>query len=313
MQLANIYNFDLDPRLSQFNQYFEASYSDSTKRNFFSSIRHFESWGGTLPATAHMVCLYLKDFAPRLKFKTIQSRIHSIKLWHRAKNLPDPTDSLQVKHMMRGIRKLHVTKTRKANPLTYDDLLKINKTLELSDMLVDLRNLALFTIGFFGAFRRSELVGIKYEDLTFTDQGVTIFILKSKTDQHGVGATVCIPYGNNEICPIRVLNKWLEITEIKSGFLFRKILRHDYLGDTGITPQIVNLALKQITKRAGIEDVDGFSAHSLRRGFATTASMKGSSIPSIMRQGRWVNTNSVMGYIDEAAKFNDNAASAILA
>jgi hypothetical protein len=42
-------------------------------------------------------------------------------------------------------------------------------------------------LGFAGAFRRSELVALDVVDLTFTSEGLTVLIRRSKTDQEGAG------------------------------------------------------------------------------------------------------------------------------
>jgi integrase len=51
-----------------------------------------------------------------------------------------------------------------------------------------LRDRALFLLGFAGAFRRSELVGLDVEDLEETDPGLRITIRKSKTTRRASAA-----------------------------------------------------------------------------------------------------------------------------
>ena len=55
-----------------------------------------------------------------------------------------------------------------------------------------------------------------------------------------------------------------------------------------------------------------YSSHSLRRGFATTASQQGASLSSIMQQGRWQHTGTALGYMEEGNRFKGNAAGLIL-
>src|SRR5438309_715945 len=49
------------------------------------------------------------------------------------------------------------------------------------------RDRALLLLGFAGAFRRAELVGLNVEDVAFTSEGATVTIRRSKTDQEGAG------------------------------------------------------------------------------------------------------------------------------
>ncbi len=64
--------------------------------------------------------------------------------------------------------------------------------------------------------------------------------------------------------------------------------------------------------RCNLANAEKFSSHSLRRGFATTASRKGVPFVSIMRHGRWRHEGTVLGYIEEGQRFQENAAKMIL-
>lgn len=69
---------------------------------------------------------------------------------------------------------------------------------------------ALLLIGFASALRPSELVALDVEHLRFENQGVVITIPFSKTDQHGHGQTVAVPYGDDPAtCPVGTLKEWL--------------------------------------------------------------------------------------------------------
>ena len=89
-----------------------------------------------------------------------------------------------------------------------------------------LRDKSIILVGFGGGFRRSELISIDYEDLDFVSEGVKITIKRSKTDQFGEGMNKGLPYFNNKIyCPVINLKKWLEISKIKSGPIFRRFAK----------------------------------------------------------------------------------------
>jgi len=63
--------------------------------------------------------------------------------------------------------------------------------------LIGLRDRALILLGFAGAFRRSEMVGLNVADCSFGNDGVTVTLRHSKTDQEGAGRKVGIPYGSS--------------------------------------------------------------------------------------------------------------------
>ena len=71
-----------------------------------------------------------------------------------------------------------------------------------------IRDKALILVGFAGGFRRSELVSITRDDVEFVNEGVKIFVKKSKSDQSGEGMTKAIPsFKYVEYCPVDHLSQ----------------------------------------------------------------------------------------------------------
>ena len=167
-------------------------------------------------------------------------------------------------------------------------------------------------LGFLGAFRRSELVTIRIENISWKLDGIEILLPKSKTDQLNIGQYCAIPNGNQQLCAVRALKVWVEQANIQDGFVFRRIHRGNKISMTTITADAVSDILKKHAIVAGIENAMDFSSHSLRRGLATTASRDGASLPAIMRQGRWKQVNTVLEYIEAAQRFEENAAGQVL-
>jgi hypothetical protein len=83
---------------------------------------------------------------------------------------------------------------------------------------------------------RSELVGLNVEDCTFSKDGLTIALRRSKTDQDGQGRRIGLPYGSNpETCPVRNLQDRTEQAAIVGGPLFRSINRHGKVQEHGLS------------------------------------------------------------------------------
>jgi integrase len=122
--------------------------------------------------------------------------------------------------------------------------------------------------------RRSELVAVRVEHLTYLLNGVEIFLPSSKTDQEAQGRTVFIPHANGERCPVRALALWLEASKISEGFVFRAVTRHDRVARDGLSAQSVALVVKASMERVG-SDSKNVSGHSLRAGYCTSAAEKG--------------------------------------
>jgi integrase len=173
------------------------------------------------------------------------------------------------------------------------------------------RDRALLLLGFAGALRRSELVGLDVADVTEGSDGLTVRLRRSKTDQESAGRTLGIPYGSNPVtCPVRAWRAWLELSGITEGAAFRPVDRHGRIGETRLSGQAVALVLKRHAARAGL-DPAGVAGHSLRAGLATSAAAAG--VPERVIAGTTGHRGTAMlsRYIREGSLFRENAASAV--
>ena len=174
--------------------------------------------------------------------------------------------------------------------------------------LIGVRDRALLLLGFAGAFRRSELVGLDAEDCAFGRDGLTITLRRSKTDQDGQGRKIGIPYGSNpDTCPVRVLQFWLERVNLTSGPVFRSIDRHGSLKPAKLSGIDVSRIVKKLAQRAGLDSAK-YAGHSLRAGHATSAAIAGASERSIMNQTGHRSVQMVRRYIRDGSLFRENSA-----
>jgi integrase len=96
------------------------------------------------------------------------------------------------------------------------------------------------------------------------------------------GSVKGLPYfDNSQYCPVVSIRKWIEISKINSGPLFRRFTKGSKLSDNRLSDQTVALLIKDYLKIAGIESRN-YSGHSLRSGFATSAAESGAEERSIM-------------------------------
>lgn len=257
--------------------YSAAAQSEATTRSYDAGTRHFKQHGGTIPATPTMVAEYLASMAGTLAVATLQHRLIAIHREHTDRGLPSPVRDSLVKRTMRGIRRSLGVKQRRVTALVKDDLLEMVVHLDQQMPLRAARDKALILVGFAGAFRRSELVALQYEDMTHFDSGVEFLLRRSKTDQEGAGRTVFIPYARGNRCPVEILENWLTMASIGSGPLFRPINRHDQVvGKKALTPQSVALIVKAAVRMmAGDNAAQKVAGHSLRAGYCTEAATVG--------------------------------------
>ncbi|WP_242641487.1 site-specific integrase [Candidatus Ichthyocystis sparus] len=293
-------------------EYISASTAENTRKTYRSAVVQFERWGGRLPATRDMLVRYLLDKAELLNTSTISLHLTAISQWHAYQNLPDPSNDPMVKKIMIGIRRKHGRPPDKAKPLTMDNVISFVKYISSQDKnLRTIRDMAMLQMAFFGAFRRSELVSIKTENISLSNEGITVHLLRSKTDQIGSGMIRAIPMGKLPICPVSALKEWLTVSQISSGPVFRSINRWNQLQDGPLHPSSVNIFLKDIAAKCGIDPAK-ISSHSFRRGFSTSAASESIRFDLIKKQGGWKNDSSVYGYIDEGRCFSENAAGELI-
>ena len=256
-----------------------------------------------------MIAGYIAELAKTHAVSTIARKLAAIGKTHRARGMIDPTKSELVRTTMRGIRRKNGTAQVEAKPLLRDDLFSVLETMGARPK--DLRDRALLLIGFAGAFRRSELVGLNAEDIAFVRHGMIITLRRSKTDQEGTGRKIGIPFGRTRHCPVKALESWLELSAIDSGPIFRVMDKHGHLQPKQLSGEAVSIVLKARLRQARI-DPAGYSGHSLRAGFATSAAMAEASMLKIRRQTGHANDAMLARYIRIGDLFTDNAAGVVL-
>jgi len=293
--------------------FLEAATSRNTRLAYGAAIRHYQTWGGLLPASENDILRYLATFADTLNPRTLALRLTALSQWHVFQQFPNPTDTATVRKVMVGIGRVNGRPKKKARALPVEDLERIVAALAGLGTLKAARDNALLQVGFFGGFRRSELVAIEVDHLTWDDRGMTIMLPRSKTDQSGEGVVKAIPYGAGLLCPATAIKAWLVAADLASGPVFRSISKWGEVGSAGLSPASVNTILAGAAQLASLGYVPELSSHSLRRGMATSAHRVGVNILNIKRQGNWRHDSTVQGYIDEAGIYDGNAAGGIIA
>jgi site-specific recombinase XerD len=208
-----------------------------------------------------------------------------------------------------GIKRRKGSIQKGKKPILINDLIKIINVIdqEKIENIKKLRDKSILLIGFSGGFRRNEIVSLDFEDLDFVIEGLKITVKRSKTDQYGEGLIKGLPYFENKMyCPVTTLKKWLNVSKIKDGALFRRFAKGSKLTKSRLTDQTVALIIKEYLNLAGINSTN-YSGHSLRSGFATSAAESGAEERSIMAMTGHKSTEMVRRYIKDANLFKNNA------
>ena len=287
------------------DSYVRSAQSASTTRNYENNIFHFKANGGKIPATPEMVAEYLAKFAGALAAATLAHRLIAIHRAHTDRGLDSPVKDRLVKRTMQGIRRSFGVAQKRARALVKDDVIELLVQIAKQKPLKAARDKALLLIGFAGAFRRSELVALRIQDITPHAHGLELKIVRSKTDQEGEGRMVFVPLAKaEERCPVKALDHWLQLAGIVEGPLFRPVNRHDrVVKDLALTPQSVALIVKAaVAKSRGVDAAKTVSGHSLRSGFVTEAANIGMQTSAIMGQTGHKSLEMVYRYIRPVEK-----------
>ena len=297
----------------------QSSKAINTVRAYKSDFKDFglfciQNGFKNLPSDPKIVSLYLTHLSTKeVKISTIKRRLVSIGVIHKIKGYYLDTKHPIIVENLMGIKRRKGTVQKGKKPILINELKKILKAIDEQNIqdIKKLRDKSIILIGFSGGFRRNEIVSLDYEDLDFVHEGLKITIKRSKTDQFGEGSIKALPYFEESVyCPVVILKRWLNISKISKGPIFRRFTKGSKLTNYRLTDQTVALLIKDYLNIAGI-DSKNYSGHSLRSGFATSAAESGAEERSIMAMTGHKSTEMVRRYIKEANLFKNNALSKI--
>jgi integrase len=296
--------------MSSVEQYLQAATRENTERAYAAATRHFEeAWGGHLPATADQVAQYLAAYAEQLSVNTLKHRIAALARWHSDHGFPDPTRAPVVRQVLKGIQTLHPPTEKRATPLQLTQLGQVADWLEAAALaarsrgdglalLRHQRDRALILLGFWRGFRGDELLRLRIEHLEVVPgEGMICFLPRSKGDRQLAGRTYKVP-ALSRWCPVSATGAWLASAGLQDGPVFRSVDQWGRIGETALHPNSLIRLLRRTLAAAGLSAPDGYSAHSLRRGFAGWANANGWDVKALMEYVGWRDAQSAMRYID---------------
>ena len=286
--------------------YQDAADAPATLRAYASDLKNFEAWcerhGMTaLPATPTVVGAYLAAAGEGYAMQTLRRRVAAIARASGVTGFPLDTKHPAIRETLRGIARTHGSRGRRSAALTTPELRKFSLVCEPG--LAGDRDRALLLIGFAGALRRSELVGLDVERLNWSNEGVRLLLEKSKTDKDGEGAEVMIVFGRHEdTCPALALRCWLASASIKSGPVFRKVNKAGRVEARRLSEDAVRQILLRRAAQAGVKGslAEPVSPHGLRAGFVTTAYGNGVPDEEIMGHTRHRSLTTMRSYVRRA-------------
>lgn len=299
----------LEPFVLEANTLFGASLAQNTWKSYENALGSFykfrqqyflnEIWPPPVDhITSFIAFLAYNSYSP----STAKSYISGLSFALKCRNIEDTTQSFIVKHMLRGMTRLHgIPDTRL--PITIDMMLKFPNALlhvcssryeaVLFNAAFSLAFAALLRVGEFTCTNVSDSAKIiQNSDLRLNDfdKSCIIKVKYSKTDQIGRCCVVQINSNNGlPFSTFSALKEYMQVRPIFNGPLFC------HLNRKYVTRRQFLVVLHSSLKFMGY-NIDKINTHSFRIGAATYLSKLGVSDDEIKNRGRW-SSNSVKRYI----------------
>jgi integrase len=275
----------------------QGAYPPNTVRAWRSDWRSFVQFclvraESPLPASPHTVRAYVQHcMEAQKKPATIRRYLATIARAHLAAELLSPCASEPVRLALKEMGRAKPARQRQARPLGWAEIKQFLETAG-KGLRAD-RERALLCVAYDTMARRSELISLDVEDLTFAKDGTgTALIRRSKTDQAGEGAQA---YLSRET--VRHLQHWMRAANITEGAVFRRLVGRSQVG-----PRLSVDMVADIFKRVGRwiklpdDEVAGISGHSIRVGATQDLLALNIDLASVMQAGRWKSTHMPMRY-----------------
>jgi integrase len=301
--------------LSNAQEFLSTTVAESTREVYSRDWRAFTCWCHdlglpNLPSSPEVVACYFTSLAMKgFRVTTIRRHSASIAAAHRKFGYPTPTSHPAIKELLHGMTRKIGAPPRPVDALLSEDIKLLVQA--LPNTLLGARDRALILLGFAGAFRRSEIVGLDVDDITYRDEGAVVLLKRSKTDQKGEGRLVGIPRGASpNTCPVAALRAWMEMSGISEGAIFRGLDRYDNMVSERLSRRSVGEIIKRAAKAAGFDPAH-YSGHSLRSGHCTQASRAGVSEHIIMKQTGHRCQATLKRYLRLGRLFEENSANSL--
>ena len=226
----------------------QSSKASNTIRAYKSDFNNFslfcaQNGFNSLPSDPKIVSLYLTHLSTKeSKMSTLKRRLVSIGVVHKLKGHYLDTKHPSIIDNIMGIKRRKGSIQKAKKPILISNLKNIINVIDQQDKeeIKKSRDRSIILIGFSGGFRRNEIVSIDYDDLDFVPEGLKVNIKRSKTDQFGEGFTKALPYfDSTKYCPVVSLKKWIKISKINSGPIFRRFVKGSKLSEHRLTDQPV--------------------------------------------------------------------------
>lgn len=286
----------------------------NTARAYRSGLSEFFTWrlaeGLNLSdITPAVASAYVEHLAGQgMKASTLNARVSACRSFFdrygENSNLQNPFKAARVKDKIRATVQAMADeqiKKRKAPAVGFDAVRSASAALLAEKTIISTRDGILLLMAFLTGRRRSELAGMKWSHMEQRIDGVTIRVVRSKSNQDGSKEDYCHLFHATDrrfSLPF-LLQEWRKVN--KSDYLFPSIHKAGKIQNKPLHGRDIARLIK---KHLG----EQYTGHSTRRGFITEAYQRGESILNISHQTGQTGNTIQLHYADQIDKRENNAA-----
>lgn len=270
--------------------------SESTKRGYQRAVKTYEDFRDGRAHSESLVLTFLNEQSNTKAPTTLWTMYSLVKKYLLLECNFDLGAAAPISDFLKTLNRHH--KKKRAAAFDREQLFDFFRNAPSTgrDLVVKLVAIT----GYYGGLRSCELVALCWEDINFAQEGILVRIVRSKTDQAGVGATKLLPKLTEEaLCPVFYYTKYKEHFSELTGRLFRQFQLGKFI-KSPFGKNMIAAVPREIALFLGLESPNLYTGHALRVTSATTLADQGADIVELKRHGRWASSSIAEGYVRES-------------
>ncbi|MBD1558665.1 tyrosine-type recombinase/integrase [Vibrio sp. S9_S30] len=277
IRAASIKLFSRSVNLEELDKITDGQYSVNSLKSMVNDWNNFvsfcaENGVASLPASVTAVKRFIEKESSKKKFASIRRCSLTIGTIHKIHSYSDPTNHRQVRFVLSALRLQKHGDNKSAHAFTSQYLLDLHILLSSSILAKDIRDLAIYSIMFECALKRSELRKLNVENIAFKNN-LAVIHLGDKAYELSANSS-------------RALSKWIEINH--TNVLFCRIDKHENLYESTLDDSSIYRIFRRGSTLLGLSGDDHFSGQSSRIGAVTELASQGYKLKEIQDFGRWL-------------------------
>ncbi|MDE2729701.1 MAG: tyrosine-type recombinase/integrase [Gemmatimonadota bacterium] len=296
ISLQRPFSGNSDPISIDVARLLQASIAPNTAKAYSNALRRlFKHLDGKVLTDATLADYLAHLFTRGLAPATVSIVVQAVRFWEKLERRLSTNVGSLTTRTLAGIRRKGRNRGRgQVTGLTRERVNLMVQNAVGTNTLGGLRDAVLFRVMSDALLRIGEAIAIDCEHVTTENDGSgRLMLLRSKTDQEGIGASLFLTARTVDM--IKLLQKEADYT---TGPLFRRMLKCDRMSDSRLTVDGARMIIKAAAKLVGIKGVSG---HSLRIGTAQELAQRGATLVELQNAGRWTDTQMPAHYTREQA------------